>query len=203
LATDRCSNDKLGQRLMNKSEEMRRLARQGLAVGDIAQRLGVRYQFAYNVLKASGLLAPTRSNLLPRAGAFGEGRSEGSPARSPPSADSPAVQEAAWDTFIGVLREYVEERLPLLPQTYNWDIPTYAEMVLDGANDAERSISLRNQLSATWAVADAAERRRIAIFYVTGFGGIRSNACGSACNRNRDPLGGVIGVEEGPLIPMD
>jgi hypothetical protein len=24
--------------------------------------------------------------------------------------------------------------------------------------------------------------------------------CGSACNR--DPLGGVIGVEQGPLIPM-
>jgi uncharacterized surface protein with fasciclin (FAS1) repeats len=26
------------------------------------------------------------------------------------------------------------------------------------------------------------------------------DACGSACNR--DPLSGVIGVEEGPLIPM-
>ena len=34
-----------------------------------------------------------------------------------------------------------------------------------------------------------------------GCGPKRETLCGSACNR--DPLGGVIGVEEGPLIPMD
>jgi hypothetical protein len=37
---------------MNKSEKIRALARQGIATADIARRLGIRYQHAYNVLKA-------------------------------------------------------------------------------------------------------------------------------------------------------
>ena len=36
---------------MSKSEQIRQLAAQGKKVGEIAKLLGVRYQFAYNVLK--------------------------------------------------------------------------------------------------------------------------------------------------------
>jgi len=45
---------------MNKSEAIRSLAREGLSVADIARRVGVRYQFARNVLKAAGLLKAVR-----------------------------------------------------------------------------------------------------------------------------------------------
>jgi hypothetical protein len=41
---------------MSVSADIRSLAREGLAVADIARQLGVRYQHAYNVLKAEGLL---------------------------------------------------------------------------------------------------------------------------------------------------
>jgi hypothetical protein len=37
---------------MSVSENIRALAREGLAVAEIARRLGIRYQHAYNVLKA-------------------------------------------------------------------------------------------------------------------------------------------------------
>jgi hypothetical protein len=46
---------------MNKSEAIRALGREGLAVADIARRVGVRYQFARNVLLAAGLLKATRT----------------------------------------------------------------------------------------------------------------------------------------------
>lgn len=36
---------------MSKSEQIRQLAAQGKKVGEIAKLLGIRYQFAYNVLK--------------------------------------------------------------------------------------------------------------------------------------------------------
>jgi hypothetical protein len=35
------------------SEDIRALAREGLKVAEIARRLGIRYQHAYNVLKQS------------------------------------------------------------------------------------------------------------------------------------------------------
>jgi hypothetical protein len=38
---------------MSISEDIRALAREGLAVAEIARRLGIRYQHAYNVLKQS------------------------------------------------------------------------------------------------------------------------------------------------------
>jgi len=41
---------------VNKSEAIRSLARKGLAVADIARQVGVRYQFARNVLVAAGML---------------------------------------------------------------------------------------------------------------------------------------------------
>ena len=50
---------------MNKSEAIRSLAREGLSVADIARRVGVRYQFARNVLKASGLLKAVRDAAPP------------------------------------------------------------------------------------------------------------------------------------------
>jgi len=46
---------------MSVSENIRALAREGLATAEIARRLGIRYQHAYNVLKAGGTL-PAPSN---------------------------------------------------------------------------------------------------------------------------------------------
>ncbi len=46
---------------MSVSENIRALARQGLSTAEIARRLGIRYQYAYNVLKAGGAL-PASSN---------------------------------------------------------------------------------------------------------------------------------------------
>lgn len=54
---------------VSKSEDIRSLARAGMPVADIARQVGVRYQRAYNVLKAAGMLADVRSNVAPRAGA--------------------------------------------------------------------------------------------------------------------------------------
>jgi hypothetical protein len=50
---------------MTTSEDIRSLARTGLPVADIARRVGVRYQHAYNVLKAAGMLVGGRSNVAP------------------------------------------------------------------------------------------------------------------------------------------
>src|SRR5580700_7893339 len=47
---------------MSVSEDIRSLGREGLSVAAIARRLGIRYQYAYNVLKADGTLPATRSN---------------------------------------------------------------------------------------------------------------------------------------------
>jgi hypothetical protein len=55
---------------MSKSDDIRALAREGLPVADIARRVGVRYQHAYNVLKAAGMLAEDRSNVVPRSGSL-------------------------------------------------------------------------------------------------------------------------------------
>jgi hypothetical protein len=57
---------------MNKSEAIRALAGDGLSVADIAKRVGVRYQFARNVLQRAGLVksvraAASRSGRIPVA----------------------------------------------------------------------------------------------------------------------------------------
>ncbi|MBR1172857.1 GIY-YIG nuclease family protein [Bradyrhizobium sp. KB893862 SZCCT0404] len=39
---------------MTRSDEIRSLAKQGLSTANIARRLGIRYQHAYNVLNSSG-----------------------------------------------------------------------------------------------------------------------------------------------------
>ena len=51
--------------LMNKSETIRALGREGHRVADIARRVGVRYQFVRNVLLAAGLLK--KKSLVPLA----------------------------------------------------------------------------------------------------------------------------------------
>jgi hypothetical protein len=51
---------------MSISENIRALAREGLSTTEIAQRLGIRYQHAYNVLKADGAL-PVPSNGITEA----------------------------------------------------------------------------------------------------------------------------------------
>ena len=71
---------------MSKSDDIRALARDGFAVADIARRVGVRYQHAYNVLKAAGMLSEARSNVATRAGIIGGERAPGARAASPPSA---------------------------------------------------------------------------------------------------------------------
>ena len=53
---------------MTKSETIRELAGQGLPVAEIARRIGVRYQHAYNVLRAAGMLAQPASNIATRVG---------------------------------------------------------------------------------------------------------------------------------------
>lgn len=45
---------------MTKADQIRRLAADGLSVADIAARVGIRYQHAYNVLKRSGAAAAPR-----------------------------------------------------------------------------------------------------------------------------------------------
>jgi hypothetical protein len=52
---------------MSVSEDIRALAREGLATAEIARRLGIRYQHAYNVLKA-GEAIPTPLNRVSEAG---------------------------------------------------------------------------------------------------------------------------------------
>ncbi|WP_310473794.1 hypothetical protein [Sandarakinorhabdus sp.] len=52
---------------MTKSDEIRRLSDSGLSVTEIAARLGIRYQHAYNVLKNAGKLpAPRQTALRPK-----------------------------------------------------------------------------------------------------------------------------------------
>lgn len=41
---------------MSKAEQIRKLYMEGLSTRQIAERLGIRYQHAYNVLRRSGLL---------------------------------------------------------------------------------------------------------------------------------------------------
>jgi hypothetical protein len=50
---------------MSVSENIRTLAREGLSTAEIARRLGIRYQHAYNVLRADGAL-PTASSPVAR-----------------------------------------------------------------------------------------------------------------------------------------
>lgn len=45
--------------MANKSEDIRRLAKSGIARAEIARQLGIRYQHVYNVLKRAGLLGTT------------------------------------------------------------------------------------------------------------------------------------------------
>lgn len=57
---------------MTISDNIRLLAREGVPVTEIARRLGIRYQFAYGVLKSAGILpmaARTRSEAPRRAAA--------------------------------------------------------------------------------------------------------------------------------------
>ena len=44
---------------MSVSENIRALAREGLSTAEIARRLGIRYQHAYNVLKSDNVLPRT------------------------------------------------------------------------------------------------------------------------------------------------
>lgn len=47
---------------MNKSDTIRQLAGRGLPVAEVARLAGVRYQHAYNVLKAAGMLPGVAAN---------------------------------------------------------------------------------------------------------------------------------------------
>jgi len=77
---------------MSKSDDIRALARDGLAVSEIARRVGVRYQHAYNVLKAAGMLSEVRSNVAPRTGSTA-GRASTARAATAPLARPPLTTE--------------------------------------------------------------------------------------------------------------
>jgi len=51
---------------LSKSEQIRRLAQQGMSTKDIASRLGLRYQHVYGVLKGAKSLAPIPAGLSRR-----------------------------------------------------------------------------------------------------------------------------------------
>ena len=78
---------------MSISEDIRALAREGLATAEIARRLGIRYQHAYNVLKAGEAL-PTPSNRVSEAGRPPSQEKRG---LMPESAESYA--KAVWSSF--------------------------------------------------------------------------------------------------------
>lgn len=59
---------------MNKSATIRSLAKEGLSVADIARRVGVRYQFAWNVLLAAGLLTTAQAKVSKREATSEEAR---------------------------------------------------------------------------------------------------------------------------------
>ena len=48
---------------MSISDNIRALAREGLAIADIARKLGIRYQHAYNVLKGDGKKHPNGASV--------------------------------------------------------------------------------------------------------------------------------------------
>lgn len=52
---------------MTKSDQIRRLAADGLSVSEIAAKVGIRYQHAYNVLKSAGKSAAPRQTKAPIA----------------------------------------------------------------------------------------------------------------------------------------
>ncbi len=52
---------------MSVSDNIRALAREGLAVAEIARRLGIRYQHAYNVLKTKGAHIATAKDVQSEA----------------------------------------------------------------------------------------------------------------------------------------
>lgn len=54
---------------MSKSEKIRELAKSGMSTADIARTLGIRYQFAYGVLRSAGTGIGERSasNVVPAA----------------------------------------------------------------------------------------------------------------------------------------
>jgi hypothetical protein len=55
---------------MTTSDDIRKLARDGLSVADIARSLNIRYQHAYNVIRKSGTLEATVSNIAVKRGDF-------------------------------------------------------------------------------------------------------------------------------------
>jgi len=53
---------------MTLSDKIRSLANAGNSTSDIAAELGIRYQHAYNVLRAAGLITPKAQSRTPSAG---------------------------------------------------------------------------------------------------------------------------------------
>jgi hypothetical protein len=117
---------------MNKSEQIRSLARDGMPVSQIASRLGISYQFAYNVCRKEGLIpgaassssaqqiAPSKPSLTVErlcAGGFTLAGaitlSDGS-LTLPPLPKCPGVYAYAWSgqvRYIGVAIRSLAQRL--------------------------------------------------------------------------------------------
>lgn len=76
----------------SKSEAIRSLGREGLAVAEIARRVGVRYQFARNVLAAAGMIKVKRSKASTIAGTqFSASTSSAIAAKAPERAKMPEL----------------------------------------------------------------------------------------------------------------
>lgn len=65
MSFSNADNQRLENLSMNKSESIRSLGREGYSVVEIARRVGVRYQFARNVLSAAGMLKTGASRKTP------------------------------------------------------------------------------------------------------------------------------------------
>jgi predicted transcriptional regulator len=60
-----------GHSSQNKSARIRALAVAGKPISEIAREVGVRYQFAYNVVRHENLVKKTESKKYPRIATWG------------------------------------------------------------------------------------------------------------------------------------
>ncbi|HNB26490.1 MAG TPA: GIY-YIG nuclease family protein [Alphaproteobacteria bacterium] len=91
---------------MTKSDEIRALAHQGLTIAQIAQRLGIRYQHAYNVLK----------------------RSSASTQRQPSNSDATKQGPTVLEKPVLTLRELVDRGFAL---SSRWTLSTADDLILE------------------------------------------------------------------------
>ncbi|MGJ0452355.1 MAG: DUF6884 domain-containing protein [Methylocystis sp.] len=154
---------------MSVSESIRALAREGLAVAEIARRLGIRYQHAYNVLKTQSAPAVTAKAVQGKASldlvdalvlvsCVSQKLSEPAPAR--------LLYRSEWFTKVRTLVETQKADWLILSALYGIIAPDTCiapyEKTLNTAGVAERRAwaeNVRRHLAP-----HLIERRRVVIF---------------------------------------